>query len=83
MTTPKSPLYALTAFYKRNFSRSFQMKATYTVDSFSFTNLGLGMSTKVGPVNFYVLADNLLSYADVSKANSLSFQLGLNVIFKE
>jgi hypothetical protein len=83
MTTPKSPLYALTAFYKRNFSRSFQMKATYTSDSFSFTNVGLGMSTKVGPVNFYVVADNLLSYADVSKANSLSFQLGLNVIFKE
>ena len=83
MTTPKSPLYALTAFYKRNFSRSFQMKATYTADSFSFTNVGLGMSTKVGPVNFYVLADNLLSYADVSKANSLSFQLGLNLIFKE
>ncbi len=83
MTTPKSPLYAVTAFYKRNFSRSFQMKATYTADSFSFTNVGLGMSTKVGPVNFYVLADNLLSYADVSKANSLSFQLGLNVIFKE
>jgi hypothetical protein len=83
MTTPKSPLYALTAFYKRNFSRSFQMKATYTADSFSFTNVGLGMSTKIGPVNFYVLADNLLSYADVSKANSLSFQLGLNVIFKE
>jgi hypothetical protein len=59
------------------------MKATYTLDSFSYTNLGLGMSTKVGPVNFYVLADNLLSYADISKANSLSFQLGLNVVFKE
>ena len=83
MTTPKSPLFAMTTFYKRNFSKSFQMKATYTVDSFSFTNVGLGMSTKVGPVNFYVLADNLLSYSDVSKANSLSFQLGLNLIFKE
>lgn len=83
MTTPKSPLYALTAFYKRNFSKSFQMKATYTVDSFSFTNVGLGMSTKVGPVNFYLLADNLLSYADISKANSISFQLGLNVILRD
>ena len=83
MTTPKSPLMALTAFYKRNFSKSFQMKATYTVDSFSFTNVGLGMSTKVGPVNFYVVADNLLSYADISKANSLSFQLGLNVILRD
>ena len=83
MTTPKSSLFALTTFYKRNFSKSFQMKATYTVDSFSFSNVGLGMSTKVGPVHFYVLADNLLSYSDVSKANSLSFQLGLNLIFKE
>lgn len=83
MTTPKSPLMALTAFYKRNFSKSFQIKATYTVDSFSFTNVGLGMSTKVGPVNFYLLADNLLSYADISKANSLSFQLGLNVILRD
>ena len=83
MTTPKLPLYALTAFYRRNFSKSFQMKATYTVDSFSSTNVGLGMSTKVGPVNFYVLADNVLSYSDLSKANSLSVQLGLNLIFKE
>ncbi len=83
MTTPRSPLLALTTFYKRNFSKSFQMKATYTIDSFSFTNVGLGMSTKVGPVNLYVLADNVLSYADISKANSLSFQLGLNVILKE
>jgi hypothetical protein len=83
MTTPKSPLIALTAFYKRNFSKSFQMKATYTVDSFSFANVGLGMSTKVGPVNFYVVADNLLSYADISMANSLSFQLGLNVILRD
>lgn len=83
MTTPKSPLMALTAFYKRNFSKSFQFKATYTVDSFSFTNVGLGMSTKVGPVNFYLLADNLLSYADISKTNSLSFQLGLNVILRD
>ena len=83
MTTPKSPLFAFTTYYKRSFSKSVQMKATYTLDSFSYTNLGLGMSTKVGPVNFYVLADNLLSYADISKANSLSFQLGLNVVFKE
>ncbi len=83
MTTPRSPLLALTTFYKRNFSKSFQMKATYTIDSFSFTNVGLGMSTKVGPINLYVLADNVLSYADISKANSLSFQLGINVILKE
>lgn len=83
MTTPKSPLFAFTTYYKRNFSKNVQIKATYTLDSFSYSNVGLGMSTKVGPVNFYVLADNLLSYTDLAKANSLSFQLGFNIVFKE
>lgn len=83
MTAPKMPLYALTAFYKRNFSKSFQIKATYTLDSYSFTNVGLGLSTKLGMVNFYALADNLLAYSDISKARNLSFQLGLNIIFME
>ena len=31
----------------------------------------------------HILADNLLEYADVSKANSLSFQIGLNIIFPD
>ena len=83
MTMPKSPLLALTAFYKRNFSKLFQMKATYTIDSFSYTNFGLGMSTKVGPVNMYLLADNLLAYTDLSKAKSISFQLGMNIILND
>ncbi len=80
MTTPKFPIYALTAFYKRNFSKTFQMKTTYTLDTFSFANVGLGMSTQLGPINIYLLADNLLSYMDVAKANSLAFQFGFNII---
>jgi hypothetical protein len=35
----------------------------------------------IGPVNFYVLADNLLEYKDVTKANSASFQLGTMLFF--
>jgi hypothetical protein len=41
----------------------------------------LGLATTIGKVNFYILADNLLEYADISKANSLSFQMGLNIVF--
>lgn len=59
------------------------MKATYTLDSYSYKNIGLGLSTQLGKLNLYVLADNLLEYHDLSKANSLSFQFGLNVIFKD
>ena len=81
MSTPRSPLMALTAYYRRQIFDSLEMKGTYTIDSFSSKNIGLGLSTTLGKVNFYLLADNLLEYKDVSKANSLSFQLGLNIIF--
>ncbi len=81
MTTPRMPLMALTGYYRRKFSNSLDMKATYTIDSFSARNIGFGLSTTLWKVNFYFLADNLLEYKDVTKANSLSFQLGLNIIF--
>jgi len=83
MATPRTPLMALTAFYRRQIFDSLEMKATYTVDSFSTKNIGLGLSTTLGKVNFYILADNLLEYQDISKAHSLSLQLGLNVIFPD
>ncbi|WP_291100144.1 MULTISPECIES: DUF5723 family protein [unclassified Flavobacterium] len=83
MTTPRMPLMALTAYYRRQIFESLEMKATYTVDSFSVKNIGLGLSTTIGKVNFYMMADNLLEFRDVSKANSMSFQLGLNVFFPD
>ncbi|MFV8393696.1 DUF5723 family protein [Flavobacterium sp. LB2P6] len=83
MSTPRTPLVAFTTYYRRKVFNSLQMKATYTIDSYSYKNIGLGLSSMFGPVNFYILADNLLEYKDVTKANSLSFQLGLNVIFKD
>ena len=83
MSTPRTPLMALTAYYKRQIFDSLEMKATYTIDSFTFKNIGLGLSTTLAKVNFYILADNLLEYKDISKANSLSFQLGFNIIFPD
>lgn len=82
MSAPRTPLVAFTTYYRRKIFNSLQMKATYTIDSYSYKNIGLGLSSRFGPVNFYLLADNLLEYKDITKANSLSFQLGLNVIFR-
>lgn len=81
MSMPRAPLLALTAFYRRQIFDALEMKATYTIDTFSAKNIGLGLSTTLGKVNFYLLADNLLAYSDISKARSLSFQMGLNLIF--
>ena len=83
MSTPRAPMMALTGYYRRNILDKLQMKATYTVDSYSYKNIGLGMSSKLGAFNVYLMADNLLEYKDLAKANSLSFQFGFNFIFKD
>ncbi len=77
---PRGPQAALTAFYQRRFGNSMAIKATYTVDKFSYTNLGLGLNIQAGYVNFYVMADNLLSYRNIAASRYASFQLGLNII---
>lgn len=80
MATPRAPMAALTAYYRRRILKELQVKAAYTIDSYSYTNIGLGISSKIGKFNMYAMADNLLAYRDVSKANALSFQVGFNII---
>ncbi len=77
---PRGPQTAITAFYQRRVGNIMALKATYTADKFSYTNLGLGLNLQAGPVNLYVMADNLLSYQNIAASNYASFQLGLNII---
>ncbi|MEM9143343.1 MAG: DUF5723 family protein, partial [Bacteroidota bacterium] len=77
---PRGPQTAWTAFYTRRFGNLLAAKATYTVDKFSLSNVGLGVNLQAGPVNMYVLADNLLAYRNVADTHYASFQIGLNII---
>lgn len=83
ISRPKQPQLALTAYYYHTLFKGLQAKATYTVDSFSLTNIGLGVSANLGPLNFYILADNLLEYQNIYDARSASLQLGFNYIFNK
>lgn len=83
MSMPVEPFVALTAFYKRSIFDKLDVKATYTVDSYSSKNIGLGLSGTLGKLNMYVLVDNVLEYKDVSKANSIAFQFGFNFVFQD
>nr|WP_297785094.1 DUF5723 family protein [uncultured Allomuricauda sp.] len=80
MKRPRGVQAALTGFYQRRFGRVASLKATYTVDKYSFTNIGLGANLQLGPVNFYVLADNLLSYSNIADSHYASLQFGFNII---
>lgn len=80
---PKGPQLAGTLFYSRRLGRHFSAKATYTADPFSVTNLGLGIAADLWKINFYLAADNLLSYSNLAKSNGVSLQFGLNIKIKE
>lgn len=77
---PRGPQAALSAFYQRRFGNFMAVKTTYTVDKFSKTNIGLGLSLQAGPVNLYFMADNLLAYQNLAASRYASFQLGINII---
>ena len=81
MFRPKRPQFAATVFYYRRLYDALRLKLTYTVDDYSFTNIGLGMSAHLGKINLYGMVDNLLQMQNISKAQSVSLQLGINLIF--
>ena len=76
---PKAPQYAATLFYYRRFAKFISGKITYTVDNYSFDNIGLMAVGDFGKLNVYLGLDNLLRYENLAKANSISLQLGFNL----
>lgn len=80
---PNGPRIALTGFYERKFSKHLNTKFTYTVDDFSYTNFGVGLSVNVWKLNIYGLADNVLALTDVADAHRASLQFGINFIFNK
>jgi hypothetical protein len=79
---PKYPVWAVTAFYSRELNKYLSLKATYTVDKFSFYNIGFGLSTHIKSFNFYGTIDNLVALPSIKNSNYQSFQFGMNFIFK-
>lgn len=80
---PKGPQLAGTLFYRRRILEGLSMKGTYTIDSFSASNIGVGLVADLGTFNFYIAGDNLLRYGNIAKAKSVSLQLGFNIKIDE
>ncbi|WP_196890652.1 DUF5723 family protein [Aureivirga marina] len=78
---PKKPRIALTAFYARRLFKNIYSKITYTVDSYSYTNVGVGLSAKFGAFQMYGIFDNVLEIPNIYKANQVGLQFGMNFIF--
>jgi len=68
---------AATVYFDRRWTPNIRTKLTYGVDEFSYTNVGLLVSFNVHKINLYLASNNVLSFANLAKANSASLQLGL------
>ena len=51
----RRPQLALSGFYYRRLLPFLSGKVTYTVDGFSKTNIGVGLSSHIGNINFYII----------------------------
>ncbi|NQW36196.1 MAG: hypothetical protein HQ471_04235, partial [Flavobacteriales bacterium] len=58
---PKQPQIAATAFYYRRVNKYLRAKITYTVDSYTPSNVGLGFSSHFWNFNLYGSFNNLFS----------------------
>ena len=82
ISRPTGLKWALTGFYERRFLAGLMGKLTYTIDDFSYTNIGAGLSAKMGKVNLYTVVDNIFGLQNIADTNSVSFQIGMNLIFR-
>lgn len=80
---PNTLKYALTTYFDKRITQNLRVKATYTLDDFSYTNVGLLVSTKFKSFNFYIAADNLLGYTNLARSNYQSVQLGMQFIINK
>ncbi len=77
---PKRPQYAASLFYYKRLFSFLRTKVTYTIDDYSYYNIGFLLSTHIDKINFYISANNLLEYTNLAKARGVSLQLGFNLI---
>lgn len=81
ITRPLSTQIAATLFLEKNIGENFHAKFTYTVDDFSMSNIGVGVSTQIGIVQMYGLVGNVFKLSDLTEAATASLQFGFNLIF--
>lgn len=67
--------------YNQKFLDRINLSASYSIYNRSFTNLGLGAAVSGGPVQFYIVSDNVLGMIFPQNAKNLHLHFGINLLF--
>jgi len=79
---PDQILYDVSVFYDRSFNSKIFTRINYTVDKFSYTNIGLAVSANVWKLNVHAGMNNVLAFSNLAKANSISANFGINLMLR-
>jgi len=71
---------ALSVSYFYNWTRYFGLTASYNIFNRQYTNIGGGISIAAGPMQFYLVSDNIPGLIAYKSTNNVSFQFGMNII---
>ena len=77
---PLRPQFSFTSFYEMSLSKKIHTKLTHTMNDYSATIFGAGLSLQISKVNLYGQLDNILGVADLSSINNISINFGMNII---
>ena len=67
--------------YSRKFSPGFRGSLTYSAVKGSLLNLGGGIVAKAGPLQLFLVTDNLLSAFNPSGSHNTNVSVGVNLVF--
>ncbi len=77
---PLKPQFSFTSFYEMSLSKKIHTKFTHTINDYSSTIFGTGLSLQISKVNVYGMLDNILGVTDLSTVNNISVNFGINIV---
>ena len=61
--------------------RWFSLSLSYSMMNYSYNNIGLGFAIKLGPLQLYIINDNLTAALNPLQARGVNMHLGMNLLF--
>lgn len=62
--------------------RILELSLSYTIMPRSFNNVGVGLAANLGPVQLYVVSDNILGLTRIDYTKYLNVRFGMNIVMK-
>jgi hypothetical protein len=74
-------LPSFTLNYTREFGKAFSLMGGYTIATRSYANIALGFAVNAGPVQLYLMTDNILGIVQLTNTRYANTHFGINLVF--